>query len=243
MKWLIIFLLYVSSIVNAQTIDFVVTATAGGPNDVVTRKIVEQIEKETSLRFVIINKPGAAHTIGYRHVLESDKPTLVMSTPEIKHHEVYEKVEELFNAGYFTNTLFVSRKSGISDITQLIELTNKRDINFGHGGVGSYSYSAMEYVCASQLRNKCLYVGYKSGANGILGVMTGEIDAYALASYGSSQFLNNDKLTAIHEIRVGRDRSWFKLFSKGVSAKDKETIISVMKAQPFKFYSDMGFEK
>lgn len=230
-------------VVHANTIDFIVTASPGGPNDTVTRKIVEELEKETSLRFVIINKPGAAHTIGYKHVLESDRPTLVMSTPEIANHEVYQKVEELYNAGYFTNTLFVSRNSGIKDIKQLSELSKKRDINFGHGGVGTYSHMAMEHVCTNQLQNKCLAIGYKSGANGILGVMTGEIDAYALASYGSTQFLQNDKLSAIYEIRVGREKSWFKLFSKNVSQKDKETIVNVLKSKNNKFYSDMGFEK
>lgn len=230
-------------VVHANTIDFIVTASPGGPNDTVTRRIVEELEKETSLRFVIINKPGAAHTIGYKHVLESDRPTLVMSTPEIVNHEVYQKVEELYNAGYFTNTLFVSRNSGIKDIKQLSELSKKRDINFGHGGVGTYSHMAMEHVCTNQLQNKCLAIGYKSGANGMLGVMTGEIDAYALASYGSTQFLQNDKLSAIYEIRVGREKSWFKLFSKNVSHKDKETIVNVLKSKNNKFYSDMGFEK
>lgn len=244
MKYIFGFLLLIlSTFANSQTIDFVVTASPGGPNDTVTRKIVDLLEKETSLRFVIINKPGAAHTIGYRHVLEADKPTLVMSTAEIRHHEVFSKVEELFNAGYFTNTLFVSRNSGISDIKQLIELSKKRDINFGHGGVGSYSHMAMEHICVNQLQNKCLSVGYKSGANGMLGVMSGEIDAYALASYGSSQFLNNEKLSAIYEIRVGKEKSWFKLFSRNLSQKDKDAIVSVLKSQNIKFYSDMGFEK
>ena len=242
MKFIIAFLMMIS-VAHANTIDFIVTASPGGPNDTVTRRIVEELEKETSLRFVIINKPGAAHTIGYKHVLESDRPTLVMSTPEIVNHEVYQKVEELYNAGYFTNTLFVSRNSGIKDIKQLSELSKKRDINFGHGGVGTYSHMAMEHVCTNQLQNKCLAIGYKSGANGMLGVMTGEIDAYALASYGSTQFLQNDKLSAIYEIRVGREKSWFKLFSKNVSHKDKETIVNVLKSKNNKFYSDMGFEK
>ena len=242
MKFIIAFFMMIS-VAYANTIDFIVTASPGGPNDTVTRKIVEELEKETSLKFVIINKPGAAHTIGYRHVLESDRPTLVMSTPEITNHEVYQKVEELYNAGYFTNTLFVSRNSGVKDIKQLYELSKKRDINFGHGGVGTYSHLAMEHVCTNQLQNKCLAIGYKSGANGILGVMTGEIDAYALASYGSTQFLQNDKLSAIYEIRVGREKSWFKLFSKNLSEKDKSTILEVLKTRPFKFYYDMGFEK
>lgn len=239
----ILITLFLSIFLNcsAQPIEFVVSASAGGPNDTVTRKIVEKLEKATDLQFVIINKPGAAHTIAYSHVLNSNKPTLIMSTPEVVSHEVYPKLDELYNAGYFSNTLFVSERSGIRNLKQLAKLSKTRELNFGHGGVGTYSYAAMELVCKDTL--KCLGVPYKSGSEGMLAVMTGQIDAYALASYGSRQFLENDKVLAIHEIKTSADKSWFKLFAKNISNKDRETIISILKAQDAKFYSDMGFSR
>ena len=230
-----------SNFVHAQPIEFIVSASAGGPNDTVTRKIVEKIEKSTNLQIVIMNKPGAAHTIGYSHVLNSNKPTLILSTPEITSHEVYSHVDDIYNLGYFSNTLFVSEKSGIRNLKQLIELSKTREINFGHGGIGTYSHTAMEQMCIYTLR--CLSVPYKSGAEGILALMTGQIDSYALASYGSQQFLENDKLVAIHSIKASKNKSWFKLFAKNISVKDKEAIINVLKLQDAKFYTDMGFEK
>ena len=230
-----------STLCTAQPIEFIVSASAGGPNDTVTRKIVEKIEKSTNLQMVVINKPGAAHTIAYNHVLNSNKPTLIMSTPEIINHQVYTYIDEIYNAGYFSNILFVSEKSNIRNIKQLIELSKSREIIFGHGGVGTFSHLAMEQMCSSTL--KCLAIPYKSGANGMLALMSGEIDTYALASYGSRQFLENDKLTAIYSIKSSRDKSWFKLFAKNISEKDKELIISVLKSQDNKFYSDLGFEK
>lgn len=240
MKYLII-LVFVCNFCYANTIEFIVSASAGGPNDTVTRKLVEKLEKNSDLQFIVLNKPGAAHVIGYNHVLNSTKPTLIMSTPEIMNHEVFSRVDDLFNAGYFTNTLFVSQKSGIKNIKQLIDLSKTREILFGHGGIGTYSHSAMEQMCQSELR--CLAVPYKSGANGMIALMSNEIDAYALASYGSRQFLENEKVLAIHEIRASKDNSWFKLFAKNVSSKDKETIRNILKAQDVKFYNDMGFEK
>ena len=228
--------------VNAQnTIEFVVSASAGGPNDIVTRKIVEALEQHTKLKFVVFNKPGASHTLAYNYIINSDKPLLIMSTPEISKHPVHTQVDELYNVGYFTNTLFVSEKSGIKSLKQLEDISKSRDILFGHGGHGTYSYMAMNIVCEKTLR--CLQIPYKSGASGMLAVMTGEIDAYAIANYGVKHFFENTKITPISEIKATRDKSWFKLFSKNVSAKDTEIIVNVLASQDIKFYKDMGFEK
>jgi tripartite-type tricarboxylate transporter receptor subunit TctC len=228
--------------VNAQpAIEFVVSAAPGGPNDTVTRKLVEKLEKYTFLKFIVLNKAGAAHVIGYNYVLHSDKPTLIMSTPEIIKHDVYSTLDEVYNAGYFTNTLFVSKKSGIKSIRELADLSNTREIVFGHGGVGTYSHQAQQTVCEKTLR--CLDVAYKGGSQGMLALMSGEIDAYAITTYGTKQFFENDKLVPIHNIVSSKEKSWFKLFSKNISKADKEIISNALKSQDLKFYTDMGFEK
>ena len=226
---------------HAEPIDFFVSASPGGPMDTVTRKVVEKIEKQSNLQFVIFNKPGAAHTIAYTNVLNSNRPTLIVATSEIEYHEVLNNVTELFNLGYFSNTLFVSEKSGIKNLKQLIDISKKREINFGHGGVGSYSYLAMESICKKTLR--CLDVPYKSGSDGMMGLLIGTIDAYALTSYGIKQFLDNDKYVALNNIRLSKEKSWLKLFGKNLSDKDKETIVKVLSSQEQKFYTELGFEK
>ena len=238
---LIISLLLTASASAQPAIEFVVSAAAGGPNDTVTRKLVEKLEKDTSLKFIVLNKAGAAHVIGYNYVLHSDKPTLIMSTPEIVNHEVYSKLDEMYNAGYFSNTLFVSKKSGIKSIRELAELSNTREIVFGHGGVGTYSHRAQQTICEKTLR--CLDVAYKGGSQGMLALMSGEIDAYAITTYGTRQFFENDKLVPIHDIVFSKDNSWFKLFSKNISKTDQEIIATALKSQDLKFYTDMGFKK
>lgn len=242
MKYILSLLLSLIMLVaNAEPIEVIVSATAGGPDDTVTRKIVDKLEKATDLQFVVVNKPGAAHTIAYNYVLNSSKPTLLMSTPEITSNEVYNYLDELYNAGYFYNILFVSKASGITNFKQLIDLSNTRELNFGNGGPGSYSYKAMQSVCDKKLR--CLSIPFKGAADGMLSVMTGQIDAYAIVSYGSKQFLANDKLVPVYNIVTAKDNSWFKLFSKNLSAKDKEAIVTVLKNQDKKFYIEMGFDK
>lgn len=228
--------------ISAQPIiEFVVSAAPGGPADNVTRKLVEKLEKDTSLKFAVFNKPGAAHVIGYNHAISSDKPTLIISTPEIISHEGYSKLDEVYTLGYFTNILFVSKKSNIQNFKQLTELSKSREIIFGHGGVGTYSHRAMQTVCEKTL--KCLDVAYKGGSQGMLAVMTGEIDVYALTSYGIKQFLENNMVVPIYNVGTAKEKNWVKLFSKNVTSADKEIILNVLKSQDFKFYSDMGFEK
>ena len=228
--------------ISAQSvIEFVVSASVGGPADTVTRKLVEKLEKDTSLKFVVFNKPGAAHAIGYNHVFNSDKPTLILSTPEITSHDGYSKLDEVYHLGYFTNILFVSKKSNIQNFKQLVDLSNKREITFGHGGVGTYSYRAMQTVCEKTL--KCLEVAYKGGSQGLLAVMSGEIDTYALTSFGIKQVFENNLLVPIHNIGTTADKNWFRLFAKNISKADREIISNALKSQDFKFYRDLGFEK
>ena len=228
--------------VGAQpVIEFVVSAAPGGPNDTVTRKLVEKLESNTSLKFIVLNRAGAAHVIGYNYVLHSDKPTLIMSTPEITKHDVYPTLEEVHNAGYFSNILFVSKKSSIKSIKELTDLSKTREIIFGHGGVGTYSYQSMQAMCEKTLR--CLDVAYKGGSQGMLALMSGEIDAYAITTYGTRQFFENSMLVPIHNIKFPKEKTWFKLFSKNISVADQEIIANVLKSQDFKFYSNMGFEK
>lgn len=225
----------------AQPIEFVVSASPGGPNDTVSRKIAEKLESRTNLQFVIVNKPGAAHTIGYNYVRTTSKPSLIMETPEIAQHEVFPYVEELYTGGYFVNTVFVSRKSGVKTLKQLIALSKQREVKFGHGGVGSYSQLSMGALCGSTL--KCLDVPYKSGAEGMMAILTETIDAYALASYGSKQFLENPMYVAIHDVRLAKEKSWFKLFGKNLSSKNKKIITDALEAEDPQFFTGMGLEK
>jgi len=227
--------------VNAQPlIEFVVSATPGGPNDTVTRKLVEKLENNSSLKFIVLNKAGAAHVIGYNYVLNSDKPTLIISTPEIISHDVYSKLDELYKLGYFTNTLFVSKKSNIQNFKQLTELSKTREIIFGHGGYRTYSHQAMQTVCEKTLR--CLDVAYKGGSQGMVALMSGEIDAFAITTYGTKQFFENNNLLPIYNITT-KEKNWVKLFAKNIPLAERELISNVLKSQDFKFYTDMGFEK
>lgn len=238
MKKLFLMLVLAAGLTHAQTIEFVVSASPGGPNDTVSRKIADAIEKNSDIKIVVANRTGGAHNVAYNYVLTTNKPTLIMETSQVEKHELFPQLEELYNAGYFTNILFVSEKSGMKSLK---DLKNKKEVLFGHGGIGSFSHMAMQTLCEKELT--CLDVPYKSAAEGMLALASGTIDAYAIVSYGSKQFLENDRYNAIYKIRTEKSKSWYKLFGKNLSDKDKQTIISVLKSLEGKFYTDMGLEK
>lgn len=222
---------------SAQPVEFVVSASPGGPNDTVTRKVLDKLREQSSITGVVINKPGAAHTIAYNYVLNSNKPTVFIETSEIENHEVFKTLRDIYTLGYFTNTLFVSEKSSIKSLN---DLKQKSIVLFGHGGYGSFSYKAMQQICSTQL--SCTDVPYKSSAEGMLALAAGDIDAYAIVSYGSKQFSENSRYVAIHTIKVDKNKSWYKVFGKNLSDKEMGTIQKVLTSLPSSFYKDIGLE-
>lgn len=227
--------LFLCSSVFANTLEFVVTASAGGPNDTVTRKLAEQIERETDLKIVVVNRPGAAHMIGYSYVQSSNKPTLVLSTPEVLLHPVHKEVHDLYFLGNFYNAVFVSEKSGIKNLQDLRALSTVR---FGHGGVNTFSHQAMLQLCQTL---NCLDVPFKSGAEGMLGLLSDTIDAYAVVSYGSKQYSGNPRYRAVHRVTAAKGQQWWlRVFGKNVAPADLEKIKAALDKLTPEFYSDIG---
>lgn len=238
-KFLLVLFMCLIGAAKANTIELVVAASAGGPDDVLSRRIVEKIEQNSDLKIVISNKPGAAHTIGYNYVQQRVKPTMIVSTSSIADHEVYKELTDVYQLGSFQNIVFVSSSSGIKNINALVSLSKLRQINFGYGGTGTHSHKAMLRLCEGTL--SCLPVPYKSGANAMLDMLVGSIDAYALVSYGSDGFLKNDKYTPIY--RITNDTNWVRLFSKNMSEQDITTVRKVLKGLGPEFFSELGLIK
>lgn len=236
MKYLVALLLWIN-IAYAQPIEFVVSASPGGPLDTSTRKILEKIKAVSDMNIFVMNRPGAGHTIAYNYILNATNPLMILATDEvISTHDVITHIDDTYTIGHFDIYVFASSKSNIESLSNI----KNREVKFGAPGTGaSSSYTTMNNLCNTL---NCLKVPYKSGAEGMLGLMKGEIDLYALPAYGTSHYLQNDKIKLVHTIK-NKEKNWLKLFTKNISSKDKETIRNILKAQDIKFYNDMGFEK
>ena len=264
MKKLLSLLLLCGSL-HAETIEFVVPATPGGPDDVSARKIIKEIETNSKLSVAVEYKAGASHNIGYSYIASSNKPTLFLATNQIIKNKdmnaigypdkITEVVEPIFYMGDFSNIMFVNSKSSIYTIDDLILVSKQRDINFGHGGIGTYSHTSMEKVCGSVL--KCLTVPYKGGGAGLIDILNNTIDTYSFASYGAEAVLDNQNYRPImvfsntkHEIynvptlpkelKRLEVKNWIMLFGKNLSTQDKTNIINILKNRSNKFYNEFG---
>lgn len=252
---LLILALLFTQIVYAQSIEFVVKSAAGGPDDTVTRKIAEHLERTTGMNFVVVNKPGASHTIGYSHFESSTHPSLILADPNIQTHSVYNSSEKIFTVGEFSNILFVKNGSGIENVNDLFKLSKTREIRFGHGGEGTFGHIAAVKLCQQGLN--CLYVPYKSGAPGMLDLMSGQIDAFSIISYGTSQYLSNDKLNAImlysntkhpkmnvtplpNNFRQLEIKNWVAIFARNLTEKQTKDIVKALSSIDKTFFIDSG---
>ena len=149
MKYLILFFLCFN--LHAQPIEFVVPGSAGGSDDLTSRTIASTLEATTDLKFVIVNKPGAAHNIGYTYMKLSNKPSIMLATDAIIKNKTIAKegypdgilnvITPIFYVGDFSNVLFVSSNSNIKSIEDLIQLSKKREIKSSGFRNTSYAWS------------------------------------------------------------------------------------------------------
>ena len=217
----------------AQPIEFVVTTGAGGPSDYITRKVSELIEKNSNIVTLVVNKPGAGQKIGYDYVEKSEKPTLLISTSEILEFDVLNTVEMLYDLGRFDNLIFT--KAG--RYNSLKELTNQKEVKFGHGGEKTFSYRSMVESCKKM---NCLPVPFKSGSEGLLNVASGTIDAYAVVGYGTRNFTNNEVYNIIGRITL--PNNWLRLYAKNITTEQKQKIVNILKNTDKSFFIDMGLK-
>ena len=254
MKYIIWLVLCFITNTYAQPIEFIVKAAVGGPDDILSRRIADHLERTTDMKFVIVNKPGAAHAIGYSYFENTSHPALLLGDVNIQSHPVYSIAERIFTIGEFTNILFVRKNSSIESLNDLIELSKTREIKFGHGGIGTFSHTAATSMCE---KIKCLLVPYKSGAPGMIDLMTGQIDAFALISYGSSVYMNNDNYIPIvmysntkhpkynvallpSSMKSMEIKNWIALFSRNLSVKQNKDITKAMSMIDKSFLIDNG---
>jgi tripartite-type tricarboxylate transporter receptor subunit TctC len=256
MKFLLMLLMCVSA--HAEPIEFVVRGAAGGPDDVLTRKIIQQIDKDTNLKFVAINKAGAAHVIAYNYVESKTAPMLVIADKNMLNHSVINSSERIFTIGEFTNVLFVKNGTNIRSFDDLVKLSKTREIRFGHGGVGTFSWAAADAVCQKTIR--CLLVPYKSGAPGMFDLLTDTIDAFALASYGATTFLANNQYRAVMTFTARKHpvlnlpvlpakyqdleiQNWLAIYGRNLTDKDQTAIQRALDTIDPAFFTEQGFYK
>jgi tripartite-type tricarboxylate transporter receptor subunit TctC len=257
-KFLVLAMLLAAGLAHANSFEFVVKGAAGGPDDVLVRKVIQQLEKDTNLKIAAINKPGASHIIAYNYFESKTTPMLILGDKNMAKHPVAASSQRLFAVGDLTNIMFVKNGSNIRSFDDLVKLSKEREIKFGHGGVGTLSWEAADLTCQKIM--KCLLVPYRAGALAMLDILTDTIDVYALASYGSNSFLGNDQYRAIMTYSTQKHpnidvpvlpkkyqdiemRNWIAVYGRNLTAKDQDTIQRALNNIDPAFFIEMGLYK
>ena len=246
---------FTSLVYSQQPIEFIVKSATGGPEDILARKLADHLRQTTDMKIVVVNKPGASHSIGYSHFENTQNASIMIADVLIEKHPVaLALAERIYTIGEFTNILFVNKNSSIKSLNDLIELSKTREIKFGHGGIGTFGHAAAVSICE---KLQCLLVPYKSGAPGMLDLLTGQIDAFALVSYGASVYTNNDNYvplvmysTTKHpkynvpllptSLKTLEIKNWIALFSKNISDKQNKEITKSLSSIDKSFFIDNG---
>jgi tripartite-type tricarboxylate transporter receptor subunit TctC len=143
----------------ARTVKIIVPFGAGGPTDVYTRAIAEELRKSLHQAFVMENRPGAGTTLGTDFVAKAapDGYTLLMvSGTQTVNETLYSKrpyqlMRDLTPIAPLIDTdlvLVVHPSLPVKSIKDLIALAKEKPgtINFGSSGPGSNYHMAAELL-------------------------------------------------------------------------------------------------
>ncbi|WP_334188745.1 tripartite tricarboxylate transporter substrate binding protein [Noviherbaspirillum sp.] len=179
-----------------RQIEFWVPFPPGGPTDASLRVLMAAAGKELGQQVIPINKPGAGATLAAQVMSQS-------STPD--GHTVSMVASNIFRMPHLQKTPY----DPLKDFTYIIGLTNYRyglvvrndakwknleeflayakanpgKVTVGAVGVGSSGHIAMEKL-ARAVGTQMTFVPYKGGAEEMLALMGGEVDAILDPGWG-----------------------------------------------------------
>jgi tripartite-type tricarboxylate transporter receptor subunit TctC len=201
----------------SKPIHVVVPFGPGGANDIVARYVAEGVAKELGQAVVVDNKPGAGSVLGADFVAHAapDGYTFlapaagVITNAMIKKSMPY-KEEDLVPVAMLAvspSVIVVSADSPIKDLKSFIAQSKKGDgFTFSTAGTGSTPHFVAEMLklkAGAALR----IVPYKSGSEGVLAVLSKQVDA---TSEGSP--------VVLPQIKAGKLRPLASTWSRRVAA-------------------------
>jgi tripartite-type tricarboxylate transporter receptor subunit TctC len=181
---------------------------AGGPTDVFTRAIAEELRKSLNQSFVIENKPGAGTTIGTDYVAKAapDGYTLLMisGTQTVNEtlfsHKPYKLMHDLVPVAPLIDSdlvLVVNPSVPAKNMTELLALARAKPgtLNYGSSGPGSNYHMAGELLKHLTGIN-IVHVPYKGSTGMRTDILSGQI-----------QMLFDSVPTMAAQIKAGKVRA------------------------------------
>jgi tripartite-type tricarboxylate transporter receptor subunit TctC len=191
----------------AKPIHFVVPFSAGGANDLLGRAAAEGVAKALGQAVIIDNRPGGGTVLGTDLVAKSapDGYTFLVSSAGVLSNGMIRKsvpykdgdLLPVAMIGLAPSVIVVPPNSPYKDIKEFIAASKKgAGLHFSTAGTGSTPHF-VEGLLVTQYGAKLDVVPYKSGAESITAVLSGQIDATSEASIVVIPYLKSGKLKAL----------------------------------------------
>src|ERR1051325_3748013 len=171
-----------------RTIRFIVPFGAGGPTDVFTRALGEELRKALGQPIVMENRPGAGTIIGTTDVARAapDGYTLLMisatqtTVETLNTNKQYKLMRDLVPVASLMNSelvLVVPERSPINTLQDLIALAKAKPgtLNYGSSGLGSNYHMAAELI-KNLAGLDIVHVPYKGSTGARTDIISGQID-------------------------------------------------------------------
>ena len=176
----------------SHAIKFVVGFGPGGANDTVARVVAEAASKQLGQPIIVENKPGAGSTLGADFVAKSvpDGYTFfvsaggIVTNPMIKASMPYKEGDLVPVAmlAISPSIIVVSADSKINSLKDLLALAKEpKGLNFSTAGTGSTPHFVAEMLKVKG-GGKYEIIPYKSGSEGMVAVISNQVDATSEAS-------------------------------------------------------------
>jgi len=171
-----------------RTIRFIVPFGAGGPTDVFTRALGEELRKSLGQPIVMENRPGAGTIIGTTEVARAapDGYTLLMisatqtTVETLNSNKSYRLMRDFVPVASLMNSelvLVVPERSPVNSLMELVALAKAKPgtLNYGSSGPGSNYHMAGELI-KNLAGIDIVHIPYK-GSTGARGdIISGQID-------------------------------------------------------------------
>ena len=190
-----------------KTVRFVSNFPPGGPADILARSMADALQSSLKQAFIVENKPGAGGNLGADIVVKSpaDGYTVLfgIDTTFTVNPYIYKampfKPADLKPVMVLASSgLMVGSYSGrqFKSMKDLIAAGKSKVLNFSSAGNGSPGHLAAEiFTDAAEI--KIQHVPYKGNTPAVTAVMSGEVDAGALATPGMLPHVKTGRINAL----------------------------------------------
>lgn len=180
----------------SRPIELIVPFPPGGPTDTQLRSLAQAASRQLGQPIVIVNRPGAAGTLGPAAMARSAKPdgytiAVVVATlyrmphlMKVDYHPVRD-FSYLIRLTGFTNGIVVRADAPWANLQELLADAKARPqgISFGATGTGSAGHIAMERLlrmAGAQMN----FIPYKGGAEETAALLGGHLDVISDPGWG-----------------------------------------------------------